>query len=46
MRAELLHAAADLARTRGCDAGCPSCAGPVQVIRNPGRPAAIHPTTG
>src|ERR671932_202170 len=32
MRAELLRAAADLARSCGCEAGCPSCVGPAAAV--------------
>ncbi len=46
MRAELLRAAADLARNCGCEAGCPSCVGPVAVVGERGREAAIALATG
>ncbi len=46
MRTELLRAAADLARTCGCGAGCPSCVGPLAVVGEHGRLAAIHLATG
>ena len=46
MRADLLQAAADLAKRCACEVGCPSCVGPTQAVGERGRDAAIRLATG